>query len=523
MREERTEDAKTREAIFGAFNARSVALIGASSDPRKFGYMALDTIIQGGFEGEIYPVSPKGGELMGRKVYTSLAHVPGPLDLAVIIVPAESVPGILLEAVEKGARAAVILSGGFREAGRPDLEAKIAAIARERNIRIMGPNIQGINYPPNKLCAMFFPVIKTRGPLAVISQSGTVTAALSEWADGEGLGISAAVNLGNQVDLCDSDYVEFFSEDENTGAILMYLEALRDGRRFLEAVKRSSARKPVAILKAGKTAAGQRSAASHTGALASNYEVFRSACRQHGGYVAEDLESLYDSAKGLAAIRTPRGNRVLSISTSGGAGTLAADQAEAQGLTMPLMPEDAVAALKEVGPPALATLSNPLDMVSIAAEDFRKAILTLDRFDVADTLLLNFGDPVAGGADLARELSEQYPGQSGRGVLRRRGGGKEGADGDAPSGDPRVPDAREGHERDRCGGLVGPVSSSTRSRVRYSIKIRSGLSEALWFFPDFKQETSPQGVRRRSRGREPLALSRSHDLRSPRRGAPRYL
>ena len=405
MAEEFSEEAKTTKAISAAFHARSVALIGASGDPRKFGYMALDTLIRGGFKGEIYPVSPKGGELMGRKVYTSLAQVPTPLDLAVIIVPAESVPSILQEAAKKGARAAVILSGGFREAGRRDLEEKIAAIAREHGIRIMGPNIQGINYPPNSLCAMFFPVIRTRGPLAVISQSGTVTTALSEWAEGEGLGISAAVNLGNQVDLCDSDYLEFFSRDKNTRVIAMYLEALRDGPRFLETMRRASARKPVAILKAGRTVEGQRSAASHTGALASDYGAFSSACRQNGAFVAEDLESLYDSAKGLALIPPPRGNRVLSVSSSGGAGTLAADRAEACGLEMPLMPEEALAALKGVGLSPLATLSNPLDLVSIAAGDFGKAILALDPFDVADTVLLNFGDPVAGSAELARELS----------------------------------------------------------------------------------------------------------------------
>jgi acyl-CoA synthetase (NDP forming) len=239
----------------------------------------------------------------------------------------------------------------------------------------------------------------------VVSQSGSVTAALSEWARDEGLGISAAVNLGNQVDLCDSDYVDYFAADENTGAIAMYLEALRDGRRFLDAVKRASLRKPVVILKAGKTAVGQRSAASHTGALASDYAAFRAACMQHGAYIAEDLESLYDGAKGLATIRPPRGNRVLSISSSGGAGTLAADQVEARGLSMPPLPKEAAEAIQACGLPPLATLSNPLDLVSISVEDFRKAALALDRFDVTDTLLLNFADPVVGGADLARELS----------------------------------------------------------------------------------------------------------------------
>jgi acyl-CoA synthetase (NDP forming) len=393
------------QALNEIFNARSLALVGASDDPKKFGYMTLRSLIAGGFEGPIYPVNAKGGELMGLKVYQSLREIPTSIDLVVVIVPAKFVPEVLADAAGKGAKGAVVLSGGFREAGRPDLEDEIVAIARQKGIRILGPNIQGINYLPNRLCAMFFPVIKTKGPLAIISQSGTVTAALSEWAADEGLGISAAVNLGNQADLCESDYIEFFASDPSTQAIVMYLEGVKDGKRFLEVIRAAGREKPLAILKAGRTAIGQRSAASHTGSLASNFGVFSAACRQCGAFVASDLESLYDAAKGLAAIRPPSGNRVLSISTSGGAGTLAADQAEEWGLTMPLLPGEVATEVKRMGAPPLAVLSNPLDLVSIRADDFRKVILALDQFDVTDTILLNFGDPIAGGVELTQELA----------------------------------------------------------------------------------------------------------------------
>jgi acyl-CoA synthetase (NDP forming) len=254
---------------------------------------------------------------------------------------------------------------------------------------------------------MFFPVIKTSGPMAVISQSGTVTAALSEWAADEGLGISAAINLGNQADLCESDYLDFFASDPDTKVIVMYVEGVKHGMRFLKKLKVATAKKPVAILKAGRTDAGQRSAASHTGSLASNHRVFSAACRQNGAYVAHDLEALYDAAKGLATIRPPAGNRVLSISTSGGAGTLAADTAEEHQLTMPLLSDEKIQELKQKGAPPLATLSNPIDMVSIMADDFRKMVPAVDQLDVADTILLNFGDPIDGGIDLTRELSEK--------------------------------------------------------------------------------------------------------------------
>jgi len=412
----------TVRAIHAAFNAKSVGLVGVSSDPRKFGYMALNTILGGGYEGGIYPVSPKGGELMGLKVYTSVSEIPVKLDLAVIVVSAESVPGVLLEAADKGAGAAAILSAGFREAGRPDLEDRIAAISLERGIRLMGPNIQGINYLPNKLCAMFFPVIKTKGPLAIVSQSGSVTAALSEWAADEGFGISAAVNLGNQVDICESDYLEFFAQDEDTRAIMMYLEGVKDGRRFLEVLEKVAPQKPIAICKAGRTTAGQKSAASHTGSLAGSHEVFEAACRQFGAVMAESVEALYDRAKALATLKRPKGNRVLTISSSGGAATLACDEAEAQGLSVPLLPVGMLDELKKLKLPALASLSNPIDLISLDSEHFKQVASLADKFDAADLLLMSFADPVPGAPEALKQLSAKLGASV---AVSYMGGGKE--------------------------------------------------------------------------------------------------
>jgi acyl-CoA synthetase (NDP forming) len=395
---------QTLQAMDKIFSARSVALVGASGDPGKFGYMTLDSIIRGGYEGKIYPVNPKGGEILGLKAYRSLREVPRRPDLVVVVVPAMIVPGVLREAAAMDVRGALILSAGFREAGRLDLEAEIASISKEHGLRFIGPNVQGFNYLPNKLCAMFFPVITTRGPLTIISQSGTVTAALSEWAADEGLGISAAVNLGNQVDLCESDYLDFFAEDENTKAIAMYIEGVKDGRRFLETIRRVALKKPIAILKAGRTAAGQKSAASHTGSLAGSHEVFSAACRQFGVVRADDLETLYDCAKALATMRPPKGNRVLTISTSGGAGTLGVDEGEIRDLAVPALPKELVEELKGLELSPLATLSNPLDLAAILAENFQKVALVTDRFDVADVFLLSFGDPVVGATEITKHL-----------------------------------------------------------------------------------------------------------------------
>jgi acetyltransferase len=400
-----TQIDQTVQSIYKIFNARSVALVGASADPTKFGFMTLNSILHAGYEGRIYPVNPKGGTLAGLSVYSSLKEVPSPLDLVVIVVPANFVPEVLQEAAAKGSAGAVILSAGFREAGRPDLEEEILSISRQSGLRLMGPNIQGINYLPNKLCPMFFPVITKRGPLAVVSQSGTITAALSEWAADEGLGISAAVNLGNQVDLCESDYLDFFATDEHTRAIVMYIEGVKSGERFLETIKRVAPQKPIVILKSGRTAVGQKSAASHTGSLAGNNEVFKAACRKFGVVCVDDLETLYDSVKALATLRSPRGNRVLTISTSGGACTLAVDEAASRGLAVPDLPESFKKELKKLALSPLATLSNPLDLASISADHFRQVVALADRNNVADIFLLNYGDPVVGATEVTRDLA----------------------------------------------------------------------------------------------------------------------
>ncbi|MCZ7665195.1 MAG: CoA-binding protein [Thermoleophilia bacterium] len=376
------------------FNARHVAVVGASPDSSKLGHITLRSILDGGFSGDLYPVNPRGGEILGLPAYRSLLDIPGTLDLVVLVVPAERTARLLEEAADKGAAGAFILSAGFREAGRDDLEDQIRAIARTRGLRLVGPNIQGVSYLPNKLCAVFWPVVRRLGPLGIVGQSGTVTAALADWAEGEGLGLSSVVNLGNQTDVCESDVLEFLSEDGVTGAIALHLEGLRDGRRFLEVAAAATMRTRVAVLKAGWSSGGQRAAASHTAALAGRDGVFSGACRQHGLVRADDLESLYDSAKALALLDLPRGRRLLVVSTSGGAGTLAADAAERRGLVLPPLPESMVAELVELGLPPNCSMSNPLDLASLDRDHFAAAIALAYRSEPFDMILAAIGDPV---------------------------------------------------------------------------------------------------------------------------------
>ena len=397
----------TVEAIDAIFNARSVAVVGASAESNKFGYMTLNSLIAGGYNGRLYPVNPKADFILGLKTYPAVSEIPDRIDAVVIVVPAKFVADVLKEAAAKGAKGAIIQSAGFREAGRPELESEILEVARTLGLRIIGPNVQGINYLPNNFCPMFFPVIRLNGPLAVITQSGTITAALGEWAERDGLGITAMVNLGNQTDICESDYLDYFAQDEPTRAILMYLESVKSGPQFLRCLKSASQKKPVIVFKAGRTVAGAKSAASHTGALASSYAVFSAACRQHGAVVAQSLETLYDQGKALATIRPPKGDRLLIISTSGGAATVACDEAETSGLTMSDLPLAMLSELKNVELSPLAKIQNPFDLVSINAEHFRQIALLADRHNAADTILLNYCDPVVGGVEVAKFLHQK--------------------------------------------------------------------------------------------------------------------
>ena len=242
-------DSVNRDVTLGRMlGARSVAVVGASSDPSKFGNVLLKSLIAGGFSGEIYPVNPKADVIHGLPCYPTVADVPGPLDLAVIVVPAPAVMAVVEQAADKGAAGVFLLSGGFRESGRPELEEAVVAAVRARGMRMFGPNTQGIAYAANQLSAVFWPVLSVPGPLGVVGQSGTVVAAITDWAQGEGLGVSASVSLGNQADVCEADVLRFLKEDELTRSVALYLEGVSDGSRFVQTLKDVALTLPLVIL-----------------------------------------------------------------------------------------------------------------------------------------------------------------------------------------------------------------------------------------------------------------------------------
>lgn len=388
------------------FNARTVAVVGASTNPDKLGHVILANILFGGYTGRVYPINPKEKEILGSAVLSSIDEIPEKLDLVVIVVPAALVPGVLRQAAAKGAGAAIIISGGFREAGRIDLEKELLEISVETGIRMIGPNCQGINYIPNKLCASW-PLITLEGSMAVISQSGTVAATIAGWAEEEGWGISTVVSLGNQIDVNETDLINALAGDDTIKSIALYLEGAKDGRKFLAASENLIANKPLIVLKSGRTAGGQRAAASHTKSLAGRDEIFDAACRQTGVVRANDIESLYDMSKALASLQVSGGNRLMVITSSGGSGILAVDNAEKHGLSVPPLPEAVVAELRHAEIPANATLANPLDLTVATAQEFKNALRVLMQEDLADLYLLIFGDPIPGAAGTAAWLRDQ--------------------------------------------------------------------------------------------------------------------
>jgi len=396
-----------RERMSGSldrlFNAESVAVVGASTKPGKLGHEILSNIIRGGYQGRVYPVNPRADTILGLQVYPSVADIPSDLDLVVAVIRADLVPGALREAAGKGAGAGIIISGGFREAGREDLEEELRAVVNDSGMRLVGPNCQGINYRPNRLCASW-PLVMASGSMAVISQSGTVAATLAGWAVDEGLGISATVSLGNQVDVCETDLIEFFSHDDATRVMALYLEGAKDGRRFLEVAKRTIPAKPIVVLKSGRTESGQRAAASHTRSLAGNDGVFDGACRQFRIVRASSIESLYDSAKALEMLELNGGNRIVIVTSSGGCGILATDAAEHCGLKVVPLPPAVRTELGQGGLLPTAILSNPLDLTVAPAEHYAAAVAVAERHDLADVYLLIFGDPIPGATEVVQRL-----------------------------------------------------------------------------------------------------------------------
>ncbi|HIP74760.1 MAG TPA: acetyl CoA synthetase, partial [Thermococcus paralvinellae] len=357
-------------SIEALFKPKSVAVIGASGKPGKIGYAIMKNLIDYGYEGKIYAVNVKGGEIEidGKRfrVYKSILDVPDEVDMAVIVVPAKFVPQVVEECGKKGVKVLPIISSGFGELGPEGkkVEERLVEIAHKYGMRILGPNIFGVVYTPAKLNATFGPTDVMPGNLALISQSGALGIALMGWTILEKVGLSAVVSVGNKSDIDDADLLEFFKDDENTKAILIYMEGVKDGRKFMKAAKEVSMKKPIIVIKAGRSERGAKAAASHTGSLAGADSIYTAAFKQSGVLRALTIGEAFDWARTLSNLPEPPGENVVIITNGGGIGVMATDAAEEEGLKL----YDNLEELKVFANhmPPFGSYKNPVDLTGMA-------------------------------------------------------------------------------------------------------------------------------------------------------------
>ena len=360
------------------FEPKSVAIVGASNNPMKFGYYPLRNLLDLGFEGKIYPVNPKYETVQGMRSYRSINDIPEKVDLAVIIVPNVAVPSVVRECAQKRVKGIVIHSSGFREFGAEGerLEEEILGTARTAGIRIVGPNTTGTVNPSKKFTTTFVPMGKLKaGPLSFVAQTGLFAAEIMRWIfTSQKFGIAKVFGLGNKCDVDETEALEYVAEDPDTKVIALYLESVK-GREFFEKAKEVSKRKPIVLLKSGRTEAGKKAASSHTGSLAVRDDIFDAACRQAGIIRVNDFDEMLDVAKALIFQPLPRGDRVAVVSMTGGGGVVAVDACAKRGLKVGIS-----ARIRETIQPLLpgwARVGNFLDLEPL----FEK--MGLECYDVA--------------------------------------------------------------------------------------------------------------------------------------------
>jgi len=399
---------------------KSVAIIGASASPEKIGHEILKNILDGGFKGAVYPINPKADTILDLPCHKSVKDVAEAPDMAVIIIPARFVPQAVQECGEAGVKGAVIITGGFSEAGDEgeELQNQVVEAAQKFNVRVIGPNCQGVNNPHHPLCASW-PLLTYQGKIALLSQSGTVGAAMMDWLSEDKLGTASFVSMGNRADVDEADLIAYFNQDPNTEVIAAYIEGIKRPERFIQTVQQLQ--KPLVVLKSGRTPKGKVAAESHTKALAGADAVYEALFSKYNICRAYTAEEFYDYAKALAYLEPPKGNRILFITTSGGAAILATDQAEQEGLDVSPLPEEVVQAITPLIP-AHAIKANPIDLTGDATAQMFGDVIEVTRKHY-DTLGVIFGDPVEdasqvvtpnaneliifyGGADVERHESE---------------------------------------------------------------------------------------------------------------------
>lgn len=393
--------------IHNLFYPRGVAVVGSTA-PGKIGYELIKKIVDGGYE-RVYAVNPKAQGALGAPGYTSVTQIESPVDMAVIVAPPATVPAVLEDCGQAGVRAAVIITAGFSEVGNHAGESEVKQAAARHGIRFIGPNCAGLVNTHHHL----YPTLETHPPagsVAVVTQSGAVGGVITAWAREFGLGISKFVSYGNGADLNEIDFLHYLADDAETQVVALYIESVSDGRKFMQVASECAARKPVVVIKAGRTESGRRATLSHTGSMAGADAVYDAALRQCGAIRVHTIEELFDLCKGFAwlgpkSFRNPSSPKIAIVTNSGGPGVLAADRAEELGLDV-AEPGPATKARLSEFLPAHCALKNPIDLTVEGTEDgYRQTLLALaEEYDAI--LALNVATPYLDSVALARGVCD---------------------------------------------------------------------------------------------------------------------
>jgi len=372
-------------------------VIGASAKTGTIGYVIFKNFLKPSFKGKAYPVNPKYGYVQKVKCYRSVMDIPDRVDLAVVAIPAPAVPKVIRECAEKGVKAAVIISGGFGEIGSEgrEREEKLKRTVKETGIRIIGPNCMGVYDAVTGVDTFFLPEVKCsrppKGNVAFITQSGALGGTVLDWLSTENIGLSKCVSYGNACDVNEADLLEYLAEDEHTKVVTMYLEGVKSGRKFIEVARKVAEKKPIVAIKAGRTERGVAAVQSHTGSMAGSDRIVDAALKQSHVIRANDFQEMFDMAKALSMQPPAKGNRILIITNGGGAGAMAADACEINGLEVPEVPEETQNSLKKRFPPHCST-HNPIDLTGDTDTQRYDLALrhaaTLDAFDGTIVIVL---------------------------------------------------------------------------------------------------------------------------------------
>lgn len=374
------------------FEPRSVAVIGASTTPGKLGYTVVQNLVEGGFaeKGKIFPINPNAKELLGHKAYPSVLDVPDPIELAVIVIPYQIVPDALRECGKKRIPAVIIITAGFREAGMQGLEREreLLDIAKEYDIRLVGPNCLGIIDTFTPMNASFSAGTPPSGPMAFMSQSGALGTAVLDWALAGRLGLSKFVSLGNKADVSEIELLKAWENDQHSKVIMIYVEGVPNGQEFIETARKVSLHKPVVAVKSGVTQAGSRAVSSHTGSLAGSEQAYQAAFQQAGVLRAESMQSMFDIALALGYQPLPKGDRIAIVTNAGGPGILATDALEHSGLSLARFRPETIQTLQGFLPDA-ASAANPVDVLGDARSDrYRQAMEVVAADPNVDGLMI---------------------------------------------------------------------------------------------------------------------------------------